>query len=781
MLTPGTLLQNRYLIVRPIGQGGMGTVYQATDQRLGSAVALKQISVRAEHLDRRTLDLVRRQFEREARLLSNLDHPALPRVSDHFTEGDGQFLVMQFIPGDDLYAMLLLRQGRGFPLVNVLDWADQLLDALDYLHTQEPPVLHRDIKPQNLKLSKRGQIMLLDFGLAKGAVGQLSTLTGTSLFAYSLPYSPLEQILRVDPQWEATLQVSSAEKVEQILRGGVDARADLYSLGATLHHLVTGRVPVDAPRRALAVWAGQADPLPTVNRMNPEVPGGMAAVLEQAVALDPHERPASAAELRRMLNEAGRARPQVSGGGRVKGDSPPTEETFAPAQLAGEETVVPARLAKGPVPPETLPVSGPQPLWQGGQLAPTRLPEPARKSKGLLWIIGGIGALLVIGTLLIMLMNRGWETSGAKSTAAQPEKAAPLPAATPTPPAGRLTPLTILAALPLTGGDAPFGQSARNGIRMATDEINASEGTTGQRVQVSVRDVGEAVSSHGEGTLRELLQQVRPDALVADPTAGDAVSRVGQSAEIPSIMLSARAATQPGEYVFSADRPEDEVNSALASFAAGTLKAKRAAVLFPSSNLSRGDSMERACRAAGVEVIQKGVFVISQRDITAELTAARGAKPDVIFVRPLFTQFARQARQLGISIPLLTHIGSNVPGYWDESTLRDMEGVYTTAIFFLGDASPAAQKFVVGYRSLYHTDPDEGAALGYDAVKLLADAAARAKTTEARRLRDALAATKGFAGATGVISFNSERAAVKPVPVLQVRGGKFIYVTTVRP
>ena len=162
MLPVNTLLQGRYLIVEQIGRGGMGAVYKATDTRLRATVALKETLVAG--------DPARRAFEREAQLLAGLRHSALPRVSDHFMEGDGQFLVMEFIPGEDLAAMLAQRSVP-FPADDVLRWADQLLDALDYLHSQQPPIIHRDIKPQNTKLTARGEIILLDFGLAKGAVG----------------------------------------------------------------------------------------------------------------------------------------------------------------------------------------------------------------------------------------------------------------------------------------------------------------------------------------------------------------------------------------------------------------------------------------------------------------------------------------------------------------------------------------------------------------------------------------------------------------------------------
>src|ERR1044072_6949343 len=186
MLVPETILQDRYRIVRQLGQGGMGAVYEALDQRLDTVVALKETLFADERL--------RKQFEREARLLARLHHQALSRVSDHFNEGDGQFLVMQFIPGEDLFEMQERRNGP-FPPDDVLRWADQLCDVLDYLHTQEPQIIHRDIKPQNLKLTARGQVILLDFGLAKGSGGPMSVVTtSASIFGYTPNYAPLEQI-----------------------------------------------------------------------------------------------------------------------------------------------------------------------------------------------------------------------------------------------------------------------------------------------------------------------------------------------------------------------------------------------------------------------------------------------------------------------------------------------------------------------------------------------------------------------------------------------------------
>ncbi len=155
MLSPDTVLQSRYRIVRKLSAGGMGTVYEAIDLRFNSQIALKETHFTEEAL--------RKQFEREAHLLYKLRHPAIARVIDHFVEHDGQFLVMDYVEGEDLWEKLE-HKGDAFPVEDVLRWADQLLDALDYLHSQDPPIIHRDIKPQNLKLTSRNQIILLDFG-----------------------------------------------------------------------------------------------------------------------------------------------------------------------------------------------------------------------------------------------------------------------------------------------------------------------------------------------------------------------------------------------------------------------------------------------------------------------------------------------------------------------------------------------------------------------------------------------------------------------------------------
>lgn len=288
MLAPNIILQNRYFIICPIGEGGMGAVYKATDQRLRCTVALKETFFSDASM--------RIAFEREAQLLASLCHPALPNVTDHFSEGNGQFLVMQFISGKDLFEMLYERGGP-LPQDEVLNWADQLLDALDYLHTQEQPIIHRDIKPKNLKLTPRGQIVLLDFGLAKGIAGQMiSPDTSKSGLGYTPGYAPLEQVVRSDQRWVDVLSIMNANKLEEVQRHGTDPRSDLYSLGATLYQLLTGRIPRDAPTRALSIWSGKPDPLVSTNDLNPQMKPAVAEVIIRAMAIERDQRYDSSVE-----------------------------------------------------------------------------------------------------------------------------------------------------------------------------------------------------------------------------------------------------------------------------------------------------------------------------------------------------------------------------------------------------------------------------------------------------------------------------------------------------
>lgn len=268
-LSSGQLLNNRYRILRLLGQGGMGAVYLAEDDNLpGKQVAIK------ENLD--LSQAAQDQFKREATILARLKHPNLPQVADHFVLPTGaQYLVMEHVEGEDL-EQILARRGP-LPEAEVLGWMGQVLDAVEYMHTwvdpatgQVTPVVHRDIKPANIKRTPRGRIMLVDFGIAKYQQAG-GTLTGAR--AASPGFSPLEQYT-----------------------GGTDVRSDIYSLGATLYCLLTGRIPPEAPDLA----AGSASLLPP-RALAPMVSGNTETTILQAMRLPVSQRYQRVADLQLAL------------------------------------------------------------------------------------------------------------------------------------------------------------------------------------------------------------------------------------------------------------------------------------------------------------------------------------------------------------------------------------------------------------------------------------------------------------------------------------------------
>jgi len=280
MITPlktGEVLRNRYKIRRIIGQGGMGSIYLADDLRLeGRQCALKEV----EHdrtLPTEMIRQAREQFLREATVLARLDHQNLPKVSDYFAIGGRDYLVMDFVPGKDLRTLMNEARQRSAFLSEeeVLGWANQLADALSYLHSQKPPILHRDIKPSNLKLTPNGLLKLVDFGLVKILALDEVTITilqgrGTAL------YTPLEQY--------------GGDT------GHTDARSDIYSFGATLYNLLTNQAPVEARERFL-----HPEGLISPRQINPEISQRTERAVLWAMSLHPDDRPQDVEALRQAL------------------------------------------------------------------------------------------------------------------------------------------------------------------------------------------------------------------------------------------------------------------------------------------------------------------------------------------------------------------------------------------------------------------------------------------------------------------------------------------------
>lgn len=252
-LEPNTLLNKRYRILEQRGGGGMGAVYRAHDQNLDVEVAVKENFF--------VSDESARQFQREARLLFELRHPGLPRVIDHFVvEGQGQYLVMDFIEGDD-GREILEKSDAPLDEETVVGWARQILQALKYLHARQPPVIHRDVKPANIKITPGGQAILVDFGLAKEYDPTKSTTVGAR--AYTPGFAP----------------------PEQYGQGRTDPRTDIYSFGATLYNLLTNKIPADGLGRAMG-----KERLIAVRDLNPDVSPHVAAAIERATEVRPEDR-----------------------------------------------------------------------------------------------------------------------------------------------------------------------------------------------------------------------------------------------------------------------------------------------------------------------------------------------------------------------------------------------------------------------------------------------------------------------------------------------------------
>ncbi len=365
------VLHDRYRIVNELGHGGMGAVYEAIDLHENNThVAIKQMLPR-------DLDL-REAFEREADILSRLCHSQLPHVSDRFEEETGLFMTMQFIPGYNL-GQLLNSRPLPFPPHQVKAWAEDLLSTLDYLHARQPRVIHRDIKPTNLKLSANGRIVLLDFGLAReinDTDADNREPADFCLLAYTPHYAPPEQI-----QGRET-----------------DCYSDIYALGATLYHLLTGTPPIDALKRLNEKRTTSLDPLKPISKIIKGVPQALSMMIMQALALDPQHRPNSAADMLAHL-KAGTIAPRFQTDLNTQATLVPKPSVLSHNQhhlkLARPSRInvpLPSHHAETPLPPR-----------QGNVIAFSRFREHQEKHEGIRTALPRVANLASMILLLISI------------------------------------------------------------------------------------------------------------------------------------------------------------------------------------------------------------------------------------------------------------------------------------------------------------------------------------------------------------------------------------------
>ena len=281
-------------------------MYEAFDNVLETNVLLRENSANSKKvITVSQMETRKVAFAAEVKVLTAIKHESLLHVRDHFSEIDRQYLVLEYADGNDL-SDLLKKNGSPFPLADVAGWADQLLNALNYLHTHAPPIIHRDINPQNLRLTSGGRIKLLAFDIAKNSGAKINMSAPNENFgAASLQYLPLEQIWDgLDSATQRVIANSYDEKSVRVLEQPTDARSDIYALGATLYHLLTARFPIDALERSIDILEGKPDPLPPPHAVNPGIPLEVSEVLMKSLEIKRENRFYSAVIMRQVLRTA---------------------------------------------------------------------------------------------------------------------------------------------------------------------------------------------------------------------------------------------------------------------------------------------------------------------------------------------------------------------------------------------------------------------------------------------------------------------------------------------
>src|SRR5262244_2208225 len=341
----------------------------------------------------------------------------------------------------------------------------------------------------------------------------------------------------------------------------------------------------------------------------------------------------------------------------------------------------------------------------------------------------------------------------------------------------------------LTGTTATFGQSTHNAVTMAYEEVNAAGGVLGRKIKVFVED-DQSKPEEAATAATKLINQNKVVALLGEVASSRslAAAPICQANSIPMISPSSTnpRVTQTGDYIFRVCFIDPFQGGVMARFASETLKVKKVAILVDVRNdysIGLQTFFRENFKRLGGTIVSEQSYSEGDSDFHAQLTQIKSANPEAIYVPGYYTEvgtIARQARELGITVPLLGGDG------WDSPRLFEiggeaLNGCYLSNHYSVDDPSPAIQKFVKEYRDRYKQTPDALAALGYDAAKILADAMTRSGSTDAAKVRDALAQTKDFAGVTGQITIDKDRNAVKPAVVLKIQNGKFVYVETVTP
>lgn len=387
--------------------------------------------------------------------------------------------------------------------------------------------------------------------------------------------------------------------------------------------------------------------------------------------------------------------------------------------------------------------------------------------------------LLPVPGLALLILIAGWQLTGCQPSRAVNDAAS-----------SSADPIVIGEFASLTGSEATFGISCDEGIQLALQEINDAGGINGRKIQIKVED-NQSQTSEAATAVQKLIDRDRVVAILGEVASGRsmAAAPICQNRQVPMITPASTNpdVTATGDYIFRVCFIDPFQGTVMAKFAYENLKLKRVAVLKDQGqpySTGLASNFVTAFTGLGGQIVANESFTATDTDFKAYLARIRASNPDGVFIPGYYTQvgtIGRQAREIGITVPLLGGDG------WDSPKLFDaagdaLEGSYFSNHYSNEDPSPAIQNFIEKYKARYNGKmPDAMAALGYDAMRVLADAMKRANSLSGPDLRDAIAATNNFPGVTGTITIDENRNAQKPAVVLQVQGRGYKYVTTIQP
>ncbi len=759
-LSTGQILNNRYRVVRLLGEGGFGAVYRAWDVNLSIPCAVK------ESFGSASTDSTR-QFAREANILASLRHPNLPKVTDYFSiPGQGQYLVMEYIDGENLEEKLANHGGGPLNEAQVVDWSTQILKALIYLHAQTPPIIHRDIKPANIRVTPQGQAILVDFGIAKFLDPSARTTVGAR--AITPGYSPFEQYGQAS----------------------TDARSDIYALGATMYHLLTCQQPPESIQRMIN------DTLPPLQQLVPHLSPRVCWAIDRAMQSDPGMRWQTAADFLTALV-----------------DQPASEPVFvvpktSVAGLSAHAVPLDARASV----PGTLVV----PELQPG-IAPIGTPAAKKKSRvgcvvasvvGL-FVLFACGFVILLGALSDNTSSGNQPTQFlAQATEPQLAAAAPVQATTAGGPSvigpyatqvappvsdGETVKVGLLA--PLSGQVPTFGVSVQEGAQLAVKEWNARGGVLGKPIELVIAD-SQCSADPAVNAATKLIDQDKVKYLVGEvcSSASIPVSEIANQKRVvqisPTSTNSFVTVGQDGKtkpFSFRACFIDSFQGKMMAKFAMSR-GYKTAFIMYDPDNSyvsSLAAAFDQTFTEIGGQVVGKETYNASDTDFSASLNKVANSKAEVLFLPdyyPIANLVGAQAKDRGITAVMMGGDG------WDSSDLdvKAVDGSFYANHYDPSDTRPILVDWLKVYGAEYKDAsgqdkvPDTLAALSYDATNLLIAAIEKSGVDDPTKVAETLASLT-WDGVTGPIHFDSAHNPIKSIVIIQVAKNQRAYFDTITP